>query len=635
MKRIFLMIGLIIFAHSIYAATFPMQGVLRDPLGKTVADGYYQLSFKIYEQASGGSAIWSETQANVQVFHGAFAVELGLVAALDEAPFNTIYWIGVAIEDGAELAPRFKITGVPAAMSVYGSDKVIPAVGNTGIGTHEPNAALHIKTADAGNAQLLIEGADGSDYVKVSGAGKMGINVETPTQALDIDGNLKMRSGGIMFDDESILSSAEMGGSASSVSNQGTTLISADTDDNGSGNIDFIIGSTTIMQVDNYGSACFTGAITAPKLIDSSNEALYIDPDSSSELYILGIRGAVPSATYPLNVAGYIKANAFYDSNNPAYYLDPAGNNKLLRLGLGGAEPSTSYSLNVSGSISFYGDYYRYGQLWEPNYWQPKPHGIQTDYNVVLGTSYSSFCQLNAGYNMRIVGPNAKRFDFGAENSGISYNDSTNTWIISNADKISFKFDDDNNYTSYDDIPLDFIMDSSGFYPSIAGMGDIGLKAHYQSDYRRWYEMHVVDVYRDEVVYFSDSRVKQNISSLQGALAQIMALRGIRYQINTDTHPFYKNRELRAGEGSGFNLGFIAQELKEVIPEMVEFVEEYQLYAIRNYEQMLPVIVAALQELKVEKDTEISELETIANGILEQSDEMEQVLDNLERNRRR
>jgi len=632
MKRIFLMIGLIIFAHSIYAATFPMQGVLRDPLGKTVADGYYQLSFKIYEQASGGSAIWSETQANVQVFHGAFAVELGLVAALDDVPFNTIYWIGVAIEDGAELAPRFKITGVPAAMSVYGSDKVIPAVGNTGIGTHEPNAALHIKTVDEADNQLLIEGADGSDYVKVTGDGKMGINVEDPTQALEIDGNLKMRSGGIMFDDESILSSAEMGGSASSVSNQGTTLITADADGDGSGDIDLIIGSATKMQVGNDGNTSFAGAITAPRLIDNNNTALHIDPAGDSKFTTLGVNGAVPSTTYPLSVEGSIKANAFYDNDDPDYYLDPAGNNKLFRLGLGGAEPSSEYPLNVNGSISFYGDMYRNGSLWTPNYWRETEFGIGIKgYMVGIGTNPYRGYVLSLGENMNIhlrSSSNA-RIDFGSENNSISSyafgeSDDLHGLEFKGEDKVSFKFFGESIYFYMS------VEDNTLFFgPSAPGNAYLG-------DYNDYWEyIYVEDVYRENESSLSDSRVKRNIKSLESSLDKVMALRGVRYEINTDTHPFYKNRTLKAGEASEVNLGFVAQELKKVIPEMVEFNEDYQLYTIRNCEQMLPVIVAAVQELKAEKDTEISELETIANGILEQSDELEQRLANLERNRRR
>jgi len=274
MKRIFIMIGLMIFAGFIYADTFSMQGVLRDPLGKTVADGAYQLTFSIYEQETGGSAIWSETQANVRVGHGVFGAELGLVSPLDNVPFDAVYWIGVSIEDGTEIEPRFKMNRVPAAMSLYGSDKIIPAVGNMGVGTPAPQAALHIKIADAAADQLLIEGADGSAYLKVTGDGKMGVNVEDPEQILDIDGYLKMRSGGIMFADGSTLTSAAMGGSADSVSNPDTVLIIADSDGDGSGTIDLIIGSTTKMQVGNDGNTTFSGDIAASKLIDGDDVSL-------------------------------------------------------------------------------------------------------------------------------------------------------------------------------------------------------------------------------------------------------------------------------------------------------------------------------------------------------------------------
>src|SRR5512136_3098407 len=62
---------------------FNYQGLLLDSAGSPVADGDYELTFSIYDVATGGTALWSETQT-VTVTSGLFNVQLGLTTALDE-----------------------------------------------------------------------------------------------------------------------------------------------------------------------------------------------------------------------------------------------------------------------------------------------------------------------------------------------------------------------------------------------------------------------------------------------------------------------------------------------------------------------------------------------------------------------
>ncbi|UCF05898.1 MAG: hypothetical protein JSV33_02350, partial [bacterium] len=59
------------------------QGVLTDAGGTAVPDGSYQITFRLYNVLSGGSDIWEETHANVQVTKGIFNVMLGSVMALN------------------------------------------------------------------------------------------------------------------------------------------------------------------------------------------------------------------------------------------------------------------------------------------------------------------------------------------------------------------------------------------------------------------------------------------------------------------------------------------------------------------------------------------------------------------------
>ncbi len=95
--------------------TLSYQGVLTDASGTVVADGNYNLTFKLYEAATGGTAIWTETQT-VAVSNGIFAVILGSQTPLTPA-FDKQYWLGINVSGGAELSPRTQLTGTAYSMN--------------------------------------------------------------------------------------------------------------------------------------------------------------------------------------------------------------------------------------------------------------------------------------------------------------------------------------------------------------------------------------------------------------------------------------------------------------------------------------------------------------------------------------
>ncbi len=89
------------------------SGYLTDALGDPV-DGTQNLTFRIYSVASGGTAIWTETQS-VILDMGEFSVNLGSVSALSVVDFSadTQYWLGIQIGMGTELSPRKLLLYVP------------------------------------------------------------------------------------------------------------------------------------------------------------------------------------------------------------------------------------------------------------------------------------------------------------------------------------------------------------------------------------------------------------------------------------------------------------------------------------------------------------------------------------------
>jgi hypothetical protein len=94
------------------------QGRLLDPAtGRPKPDGSYGLTFRLYNLANGGTALWTEarTGANaVAVSKGAFSVELGSVTALPAIFNGQDLWLGITgttqAGDDAEMIPRQRIT---------------------------------------------------------------------------------------------------------------------------------------------------------------------------------------------------------------------------------------------------------------------------------------------------------------------------------------------------------------------------------------------------------------------------------------------------------------------------------------------------------------------------------------------
>ena len=92
----------------------------------------------------------------------------------------------------------------------------------------------------------------------------------------------------------------------------------------------------------------------------------------------------------------------------------------------------------------------------------------------------------------------------------------------------------------------------------------------------------------------SDVRFKKNIKPISGALQKIMSLRGVTYEWNE----FVNNTR----DGYTLNtpiIGFIAQELEKVIPELVstwKFSEECQDARAIDYPRLTAMLTEAIKE---------------------------------------
>jgi hypothetical protein len=109
--------------------TISVQGVLAEPSGAFVADGEHRLRLTLYDAPTGGGAIYTETQ-RVSVSAGLFNVLLGEAGGgiPPTVAFDRAYFLGVAVDGGAELAPRTPMTTAPYAMRASVADRASSVV---------------------------------------------------------------------------------------------------------------------------------------------------------------------------------------------------------------------------------------------------------------------------------------------------------------------------------------------------------------------------------------------------------------------------------------------------------------------------------------------------------------------------
>ncbi len=98
----------------------------------------------------------------------------------------------------------------------------------------------------------------------------------------------------------------------------------------------------------------------------------------------------------------------------------------------------------------------------------------------------------------------------------------------------------------------------------------------------------------------SDRRLKTQIKELEYGLKEIRKLKPVRYKL--------KNSEIPQT-----NLGLIAQEVKEIIPEVVTGNEEDEMLSIR-YAELIPVLIKAIQDQQKQIDQLQKALNSIASS---------------------
>jgi hypothetical protein len=149
------------------------QGRITNDSG-TPLDGSHALTFRIYDDSTGGTTLWTETHDTVTVADGLFNVVLGSVVTIESSIFSSQpRWLGIQVDPGPELAPRTQIIAVAYAYR-----------------------AEHADTADfahdGGGGGGWID--DGTSVRLATGSDRVGIGTSDPQEKLQVNGDIRLLS---------------------------------------------------------------------------------------------------------------------------------------------------------------------------------------------------------------------------------------------------------------------------------------------------------------------------------------------------------------------------------------------------------------------------------------------------------
>ncbi len=136
------------------------QGVLNSASGVPIA-GSVSFAFAIYEAATGGAALWSESQT-LSVVNGVFNVQLGAVSSLPLSLFaRDVLYLGIRAGADQEMVPRQRMTSTPFSMRAEAIKNKLSLHGNVQVGPTNETVRIDFPIYDAiepPKVRLLLRG---------------------------------------------------------------------------------------------------------------------------------------------------------------------------------------------------------------------------------------------------------------------------------------------------------------------------------------------------------------------------------------------------------------------------------------------------------------------------------------------
>jgi len=103
----------------------------------------------------------------------------------------------------------------------------------------------------------------------------------------------------------------------------------------------------------------------------------------------------------------------------------------------------------------------------------------------------------------------------------------------------------------------------------------------------------------------SDARMKKNITTIDNALDKVSALRGVEFEWDREQFP-------EKGFDEGTKIGLIAQEVEQVLPEVVS--TDNEGYKSVEYSNIVGVLIEAIKDLKTQNEELRARIEALENS---------------------
>ncbi len=140
------------------------QGKLLDT-SNNPKNGTFSMTFSIYNVATGGSALWTETQPSVPVTNGVFSVQLGAVTAIPQSVFvssPTYLEVDIAGQTGS---PRQELVTSPYAFSSGEADTATVALTAENLVPGNPNYIQNTQSLQSGAVFYVSSATVGGPFV--------------------------------------------------------------------------------------------------------------------------------------------------------------------------------------------------------------------------------------------------------------------------------------------------------------------------------------------------------------------------------------------------------------------------------------------------------------------------------------
>jgi hypothetical protein len=276
MKRILILLSLLCFLSvSVFGQAIPKQfdyqGVLKDASG-TALNGDYGLTFRIYNEPTGSTALWSEIQV-VNVNNGLFNAHLGSNTPIAGVPFDRVHFLGIQVGTEAELTPRTMFTPSPYSfMSMDVMDEVITttkihdgAVTGAKIGSNQVVKSLNGIKDDVilvAGTNITLTPSGNNITINAAGGGGGGTVTQVNTGA-GLTGGPITTTGTISIPNDGITSAMLQSNSVTSAKIADGTIVTADIGDNSVTSAKIVDGTIATADLGN-------NSVTSTKIVDGT-----------------------------------------------------------------------------------------------------------------------------------------------------------------------------------------------------------------------------------------------------------------------------------------------------------------------------------------------------------------------------